>query len=177
MIIEIDQSDGAPLYEQLRRQIVAAIANGGLAPGDRLPSVRSLAVDLGINLHTVNKAYAMLRDDGYITMRRGSGAAVAAPVMSTTAGARRTGTLDASDGGPSGHVAERLTGELHRLILEHKALGGDAASFLDMARSQCERVYEGRTGGTAIARAGGTIMTDTADEFQRTVTPQKEGRP
>lgn len=79
LVIEIDQHSDMPIYEQLRRRVIAAIAHGELRPGARLPSVRSLAVDLGVNLHTVNKAYALLRDDGYITMRRGSGASVTEP--------------------------------------------------------------------------------------------------
>ena len=62
MIVEIDQRSDVPIYEQLHRQFIAAIAGDELSPGDSLPSVRSLAVDLGINLHTVNKAYALLRD-------------------------------------------------------------------------------------------------------------------
>ena len=77
MIVEIDQRSDVPIYEQLHRQFIAAIAGDELSPGDSLPSVRSLAVDLGINLHTVNKAYALLRDEGYIVMRRGAGATVA----------------------------------------------------------------------------------------------------
>ena len=56
MFIQLDQSSDMPLYQQLRNQIVAAIATGELAPGDGLPSVRTLGRDLGINLHTVNKA-------------------------------------------------------------------------------------------------------------------------
>ena len=77
VIVEIDQRSDVPIYEQLHRQLIAAIAGDELSPGDSLPSVRSLAVDLGINLHTVNKAYALLRDEGYIVMRRGAGATVA----------------------------------------------------------------------------------------------------
>ena len=66
VIVEIDQRSDVPIYEQLHRQLIAAIVGDELSPGDSLPSVRSLAVDLGINLHTVNKAYALLRDEGYI---------------------------------------------------------------------------------------------------------------
>lgn len=77
MIIRIDQMDRMPVYQQIRNQIVAAIGQGELCPADRLPSVRSLASDLGINIHTVNKAYAVLRDEGYLFMRGRSGAIVA----------------------------------------------------------------------------------------------------
>ena len=69
MIICIDQKAEEPLYLQIRNQVIAAIARGELVPGAALPSVRALASDLGINLHTVNKAYAVLRDEGYVLMR------------------------------------------------------------------------------------------------------------
>lgn len=152
LVIEIDQHSDVPIYEQLRRRVIAAIAHGELRPGARLPSVRSLAVDLGVNLHTVNKAYALLRDDGYITMRRGSGASVTEPAGPGSGVARNDtrhvpGMPDAADGRKSddnGHVMppERIVTELHRLILAHKALGGDMTSFLDATRLQCERIYD-----------------------------------
>lgn len=70
MLIAVDAAAAEPLYLQIRNQIVAGIATGQLEPGQSLPSVRSLASDLGINLHTVNKAYAVLRDEGYVRMAR-----------------------------------------------------------------------------------------------------------
>ena len=76
MIVEIDQRSDVPIYEQLHRQLIAAIAGDELSPGDSLPSVRSLAVDLAQPAHG-DKAYALLRDEGYIVMRRGAGATVA----------------------------------------------------------------------------------------------------
>ena len=54
MVITVDKLSDAPLYLQLRDAVIAGIASGELRPGDALPSVRSLAEDLGINLHTVN---------------------------------------------------------------------------------------------------------------------------
>ena len=77
MLIEINTLDPSPIYEQLRNQIVLGIAGKKLAPGEGLPSVRRLAADLGINFHTVNKAYAMLCEEGYIVMDRRRGALVA----------------------------------------------------------------------------------------------------
>ena len=68
-MLAVDGALEEPLYLQIRNQIVAGIATGELEPGQALPSVRSLASDLGINLHTVNKAYAVLRDEGYVRMR------------------------------------------------------------------------------------------------------------
>ena len=77
MLIEINTLHTVPIYEQLRDQIVLGIAGRKLVAGEALPSVRRLAADLGINLHTVNKAYAMLGDEGYIVMDRRKGAIVA----------------------------------------------------------------------------------------------------
>lgn len=77
MIIEINTQNPSPIYEQLRAQIILGIASKKLIPGEILPSVRSLAADLGINFHTVNKAYSILCDDGYIVMDRRKGAVVA----------------------------------------------------------------------------------------------------
>ena len=77
MILRINLASEEPLYLQIRQQVVEAIAVGELAPGDRLPAVRQLAGELGINMHTVNKAYAVLRDEGFISMRSRSGAVVA----------------------------------------------------------------------------------------------------
>jgi len=80
LLIEINTLDQSPIYEQLRDQIVLGIAGKKLAPGETLPSVRRLAADLGINFHTVNKAYAMLYDEGYIVMDRRKGAMVSEAV-------------------------------------------------------------------------------------------------
>ena len=77
MILEIDTQSPSPLYEQLRDQIVLGIASGRLAEGEALPSARRLAADLGINFHTVNKAYAALCDEGYLIMDRRKGAVAA----------------------------------------------------------------------------------------------------
>ena len=66
MIIEIDFKDEVPIYSQLVTQIKLGIIHGKLKPGDSLPSVRSLAGDIGINLHTVNKAYKALVGEGIV---------------------------------------------------------------------------------------------------------------
>ncbi len=66
MIIEIDTKSEIPIYTQLVFQIKKGIYKGKLKPGDSLPSVRSLAGDIGINLHTVNKAYKKLVTEGAV---------------------------------------------------------------------------------------------------------------
>lgn len=77
MLLSLDFSNGTPIYRQLCNQIVVGIASGGLAPGEKLPAIRALAEELGVNTMTVNKAYALLRDEGYLTADRGGGTVVA----------------------------------------------------------------------------------------------------
>ena len=156
MIIRIDQMSPDPVYLQIRDQIVGAIARGELEPADRLPSVRALASDLGVNLHTVNKAYAVLRDEGHLFMRGRSGAVVAD--FSQTATPERVAAN-----------AEKLAAGLRRLALEYRAQGGDEQGFLDEARAQAECAFSGSGDGRAIAvtrydaEPGSTGMRDVAD--------------
>lgn len=77
MLIEIDFQSDEAIYVQLRNQIVLGIATSMLQEGDTLPSVRQLADDIGINMHTVNKAYSVLRQEGFVTIDRRKGAVVA----------------------------------------------------------------------------------------------------
>ena len=67
-----------PIYQQLRDRVVEAIATGELRAGDSLPATRTLAADFGINFHTVNKAYELLRQEGLIRLNRKTGAVVIA---------------------------------------------------------------------------------------------------
>jgi len=76
MFIELDLQSETPIYAQLADQIVEGIASGELKPGDPLPSVRSLAEDLGINLHTVNKSYNLLKQEGFLQVHRKKGVIV-----------------------------------------------------------------------------------------------------
>lgn len=76
MLIKIDFNSETPIYEQLRMQIIEGIARGLLKAGEGLPSVRQLAGDLGINLHTANKAYTQLKADGFIHVHRQKGVVV-----------------------------------------------------------------------------------------------------
>lgn len=77
MLIEIDFQSEEALYMQLRNQIVMMIARSMIQEGDPLPSVRQLAGDIGINMHTVNKAYSVLREEGFVTIDRRRGAVIA----------------------------------------------------------------------------------------------------
>jgi DNA-binding transcriptional regulator YhcF (GntR family) len=76
MILNVDLSGEVPIYQQLRDQIVEAIAEGVLIEGSALPATRTLAADFGINFHTVNKAYDLLRQEGLIRLKRKTGAVV-----------------------------------------------------------------------------------------------------
>ncbi|MGO0062480.1 GntR family transcriptional regulator [Brevibacillus fluminis] len=79
MIISLQLESDTPLYEQLRNQIVIGIATGELAANEKLPTVRQLAEELGINTMTVNKAYTLLKQQGYIVIDRRHGAKVSPP--------------------------------------------------------------------------------------------------
>ena len=78
MLVSIDEGDKRPIYEQLVSQIKEQIMNGTLCPDDELPSVRELSKSLGVNLHTVHRAYQKLRDERVIQLRLGRRAKVAA---------------------------------------------------------------------------------------------------
>lgn len=77
MIIEIDFNSDEALYMQLRNQIIMGIATSQFREGDSLPSVRQLADIIGINMHTVNKAYTVLKQEGYVKVDRRKGAIIA----------------------------------------------------------------------------------------------------
>lgn len=76
MLIRIDFNSDEALYLQLRNQIIMGIANAELQEGESLPSVRELADSIGINMHTVNKAYSILRQEGYLKLDRRHGAII-----------------------------------------------------------------------------------------------------
>ena len=94
MLIRMDPSSDRPLHEQLTTQIEGQIATGRVAPGQRLPSARELGEAVGVNVHTVLRAYQALRDAGLVDLRRGRGAVV----------------LHRSPEGPVTAAVERLVG-------------------------------------------------------------------
>ena len=75
--IQIDPVSAAPIYQQIRDRVVEGVAAGDLTPGDQLASVRQLAVDFGINVATVAKAYDVLRNEGIIRTNHKSGSVIA----------------------------------------------------------------------------------------------------
>lgn len=76
MILDLDFNSDIPIYTQIREQIIKSIAKGDLKINESLPSVRNMAEEIGINLHTVNKSYNLLKDEGYINIDRRKGAIV-----------------------------------------------------------------------------------------------------
>lgn len=126
MLISLQLDSEVPLYEQLRNQIVLGIAKGQLKPGEKLPTVRQLAEDLGINSMTVNKAYALLKQENVIRIDRRHGAKVNFPPYKT-----------ADDAIAVAELEQKL-----ELIIAEANLEGIAA---DTFRSICERIYSNMT--------------------------------
>lgn len=146
MLLAVDGALEEPLYLQIRNQIVAGIATGELEPGQALPSVRSLASDLGINLHTANKAYAVLRDEGYVRMRGRAGAVVADPAAADRADADERAQVKMED-------------ELFKLALAHRARGRARGAFLEAAAAQAARAY-GVMGASVESATPGASAAD-----------------
>lgn len=108
MVVSIDASDRTPIYAQLERSFRAAIAAGRLRPGDQLPTVRQLAVQLSINANTVARVYAELERSGVLETRRGVGSFV------------RMGAIDAR---PPDEHARRLRAFTTRVLSDADAHG------------------------------------------------------
>lgn len=78
MLIEIDESSTIPLFVQIAGAVRRSISAGTLEAGERLPTARELAASLGVNMHTVLRAYGLLREEGLVDMRRSRGVVVTA---------------------------------------------------------------------------------------------------
>ena len=77
MLLRLDFASDAPIYRQIRDQLVLGIAGGSLRAGEKLPPIRTLAFETGVNMMTINKAYQLLKSEGYITADRRGGTVVA----------------------------------------------------------------------------------------------------
>lgn len=102
MWFHIDPSSGTPIYRQIFDQVRQAVAGGTMRPGDRLPSVRDLAVELAVNPNTIAKAYQELEREGVIETPRGRGSFISAQTPELTENER----------------SERLRTAIDRLIAE-----------------------------------------------------------
>src|SRR6266566_716507 len=119
-MFQVDANHPTPLYAQLERSIRFAIATGKLRPGDQLPTVRQLAVDLRINANTVARVYTDLERDGVLETRRGVGSFVRAGPAQARSADEHSRRLKAfvtrmlGDAASAGFTLDELAGELHR---------------------------------------------------------------
>ena len=129
MLLSLDFSSQTPIYQQIRNQIVLAVADGRLEPGQRIPSVRALADESGINMMTVNKAYQLLRQEGYLQIDRRSGARITVPVSS------QSSSQDITEAAASATAAmAQLRPQLELLISEARLHGVSEEMFLSTCR-------------------------------------------
>ena len=117
MILTVDLNSTEAIYIQLRNQIIIGIAQDKIKNGESLPSVRQLADELGVNMHTVNKAYDLLRNDGYLTLDRRKGAVVCVEVNS------KVNHIENMNDGMRMMVAEAICkdislNEMHQLVTQ-----------------------------------------------------------
>lgn len=122
MIIELNYTSDTPIYLQLRNEIVKGIASGQFKYGEALPTVRTLAKELQVNNMTVNKAYSLLRQEGYICIDRRHGAKVQP-------------TIDNSY-----EHQEKLVNELELLASEAIVKGMDKEAFIDTCKKLLQSI-------------------------------------
>lgn len=125
VLLKLDMSSRVPIYMQIRNQIVLGIASGELAPGEKLPTIRALAGQSGVNMMTVNKAYALLKQEGYITADR------------------RGGTVVTGSPGAAG-LNERYLGALRVIAAEARLTGMDEDGFAAL----CREIFREGGGGS-----------------------------
>jgi DNA-binding transcriptional regulator YhcF (GntR family) len=117
--VTVDAGAQEPAYEQIATQIQARISSGALPPGTSLPSVRTLASDLGYNLNTIARAYRLLEDTGFVRIRDRAGVEVAHPAAS-----------------PSSKERERLGRELAVVIARLRQAGVRLDEIREMVESR-----------------------------------------
>lgn len=133
MIIRLNMASEVPIYVQLRNAIVVGIGKGELLPGEGLPTVRQMAEDLGVNSMTVNKAYTILKNEGFIEIDRRHGARVN-PKKDKF-----------------GVFREKAEGELLLLIAEATVRGVEKQEFMAL----CEKVYRRMGSAQGESETGG----------------------
>ena len=116
MIIRIEELSDVPIYMQIRNQIVMGISDGELKSGEQLPTVRALALEMGINTMTVSKAYQLLKTEGYIMTDRKNGARVRSTIEQ------------------QGTISEANKAELKRIVSEARLSGVSKKELLDLIK-------------------------------------------
>ena len=117
-MIVIDHNSKTPVYEQIKVQILSLITSGALSPGDKLPSLRTLAADLSLNFNTIKKVFAQLESDGVIVTVQGKGCFVAdtardnRAILDKAEAALREAVAVACASGVSRETAERILAEI-----------------------------------------------------------------
>jgi GntR family transcriptional regulator len=124
MLVRIDTASATPLADQIAASVRGSLGRRDLAAGDRLPAARELAAALDVNVHTVLRAYAALRDDGLIDLRRGRGAVV-------------TGHVDAD--------RTHLTDLVRSFVADARRLGLDDKEMTTMLEHVIEDPVNGAT--------------------------------
>ena len=137
MIVEIDFNSEEALYIQLINQIIIGIATDQIREGDTLPSVRQLADNIGINMHTVNKAYSVLKQEGFLRVDRRRGAVIALDTdkMRTISEMRRDLSVILARG-----VCKNVSREEVHNLVDSIPAAGDGFCVLEPLRD----VYVGR---------------------------------
>lgn len=130
MLLVLDFASETPIYQQIRDSFVLAIADGMLKNGERLPTVRALAQEAGVNVMTVNKAYQLLKQEGYIVTDRRNGATVQCEGRLNEASwqeMQRTIRLLVAEARLGGVTRQELSQEVERqyLRLSHSAAAGE----------------------------------------------------
>lgn len=114
MIIRINELSDIPIYMQIRNQIVMGISSGELEGGEQLPTVRALAMEMGINTMTVSKAYQLLKTEGYIMTDRKNGARIRTSIQK------------------QGNISDGNKAELKRIVSEARLSGVSKADLLSL---------------------------------------------
>ena len=127
-VLVVAPDAATPVYEQIAGQIRDRISAGELQPGDPLPSVRTLASDLGVNLNTVARAYRLLEEQGFLRSRARSGAVGAGPGATPDAGARERLAAELRDVVVRMRQAGITVTELHRLLDASTGAGAAAGA-------------------------------------------------
>ncbi|MCR4625063.1 MAG: GntR family transcriptional regulator [Lachnospiraceae bacterium] len=121
MIVRIDELSDIPIYLQLRNQIVMGISSGELEAGEKLPTVRDLALEMGINTMTVSKAYQLLKTEGYIMTDRKNGARIRNEIKKEA------------------YISDANKTELKRIVSEARISGVEKQELLSLV----EKYWEG----------------------------------